>query len=394
MTRYQMAAVLYNIVVDKGLEAPAAASLAIADWDQVPEQYQAAVKSAYALELLSGVDDQGTFAGDQSLTRAQAAVVYGKLKDALTASGILMEEVLKQAEQDAKQNDVLTTVFTRYPGRLGTAYTIDQGGTPHGGMSSLYFVSLDGTKWNVGDLLPEGYLYGSFWSLNPTSVQFDETGERLSFVTRVQEQVADPDAAGGFRTGQDWGDTRIVVNVGTGEVESMEPVTPFDLTEWKVIGEPDNPLTPAPELRMTVKNDRQNGAGRPYILENGFPCSGMFLIADQEGITVAHPIALFSDADFLSSAYGKAVKALEGLSVPMDGDTAERREQVSWYMQVERNGQPVDGTFFAHYIDLDYKDLEQISAGQYTCMRFQFDQPLGLNDGDTLTIRLGPVQGE
>ena len=230
MTRYQMAVVLYRLAERRELPLPDAVELAavrarIGDWDQIPEQYQQAVAACFALGLLSGVDGAGTFAGDQTLIRAQAAAVFSKADKAIEAKDGPMERVLEKAERDAKKANFLATEFTRYPGRLGTAYSVSQGGVPHGGNSFLRYVALDGTELDIRSLLPEGYVYGSYWSLDPADIQLDETGKELSFVTRVREQIVDPAAAGGFREGEDWGDTRIVVDVVSGTVVSMEPLS-------------------------------------------------------------------------------------------------------------------------------------------------------------------------
>lgn len=385
MTRYQMAQMLYNIAVDKGLEAPAAGSAAIADLGQVPEQYKEAVKSAYSLKLLSGIDEKGTFAGDKPLARAQAAVVFAKLDQALEAKDGPMERTLDKAERNARQYSFLSTTFTRCPGKLGTAYSVSQGGTPHGSSGYLRYVSLDGTEQDIRALLPEGYIYGSIWSFPATDIQFDETGEKLSFVTPVQEYPEDSTSPSGYRYGRNWGDTRIVVNVVTGKMESMEPLTPFDLTEWKVVSEPGSPLSnPTPGLSVEIKNNTgESVTTRPYVYSCGYPYAGMFTVADQNSVSIAHLSTLISGPEFLASDYGKAFSALRGLSV---GDA---REQVGRYLQVEHNGRPVAGTFDADYAGLDFKDLWFVQEGDYAVMRFNFDRPVELKEGDTLTVRLG-----
>lgn len=220
MTRYQMAQMLYNIAIDKEIKLNDASSPhTIADLDQIPEEYQEAVNAVYGLKLLSGVDEQGTFAGNQTLTRAQAAVVFVKLDQAMEAKDGPMERALDKAERAVKRYSFLYTEFTRYPGRLGTAYYVSQGGTPHGTNSYLNYVARDGTVLDIRALLPEGYVYGSIWSFPAKMIRFDETGEKLSFVVRVYELEGDT-----MNVRKDWGDTQIVVNVAAGEMESMEPL--------------------------------------------------------------------------------------------------------------------------------------------------------------------------
>lgn len=91
ITRYNMAAVLFNIADESGMLRPTSngfmsadgsrrwsystAHLYIGDWASVPKEYQEAVLACYAMGLLSGNDAQGSFGGSSSMTRAEAAVV-------------------------------------------------------------------------------------------------------------------------------------------------------------------------------------------------------------------------------------------------------------------------------------------------------------------------------
>lgn len=80
-TRYQMAVILYNTMTDLGWEALSRADreavlLTVGDADGIPEEYAVAVANVYSLGLITGMDAAGTFAGDSSMTRAQAATVY------------------------------------------------------------------------------------------------------------------------------------------------------------------------------------------------------------------------------------------------------------------------------------------------------------------------------
>lgn len=94
MTRYEMAAMLWNIVTGMGEregvtlpETEPAETVAprIGDWSSIPEKYQTAVASAVSLGLLRGVDGKGSFAGENSLTRAEMAVIYSRLADLAAA---------------------------------------------------------------------------------------------------------------------------------------------------------------------------------------------------------------------------------------------------------------------------------------------------------------------
>lgn len=86
LDRYTMAMMLFNLNSQQqwGTTTQAqmkAAAAKIADWNKIPEKYQEAVACAYARGFLSGVDQAGNFAGEQTMTRAQSAVVLCKLAD-------------------------------------------------------------------------------------------------------------------------------------------------------------------------------------------------------------------------------------------------------------------------------------------------------------------------
>ena len=86
--RYQMAVIMANIMEDKGADMPTAAELKaaqakIGDWASIPAQYQNAVATVFHLGIISGTDSKGTFNGNGSMKRSHAAVVYGRLADAI-----------------------------------------------------------------------------------------------------------------------------------------------------------------------------------------------------------------------------------------------------------------------------------------------------------------------
>ena len=56
-----------------------AAQAAIGDFDSIPEDYESAVVAMYALGYLSGVNANGDFGGESTMTRAQSCVVMSKL---------------------------------------------------------------------------------------------------------------------------------------------------------------------------------------------------------------------------------------------------------------------------------------------------------------------------
>ena len=88
ITRYDMAAIMTNIMSAK--EFPGRPDVTkieetynkIADFKSIPNSYQVSVASVFAMGLIAGTDSKGTFSGASYMNRAQAAVVYGRMKDA------------------------------------------------------------------------------------------------------------------------------------------------------------------------------------------------------------------------------------------------------------------------------------------------------------------------
>ena len=84
MTRYDMAQAMNNTAAAEKMTLPTdeqreAAQAAIGDFDSIPEDYESAVVAMYALGYLSGVNANGDFGGESTMTRAQSCVVMSKL---------------------------------------------------------------------------------------------------------------------------------------------------------------------------------------------------------------------------------------------------------------------------------------------------------------------------
>ena len=93
ITRYDMAAIMTNIMSAKEFPGrPDATKIEetfnkIADFKSIPNYYQVSVASVFAMGLIAGTDSKGTFSGASYMNRAQAAVVYGRMKDAFINAG-------------------------------------------------------------------------------------------------------------------------------------------------------------------------------------------------------------------------------------------------------------------------------------------------------------------
>jgi len=79
LPRHDLAMLLYNVASDQNWELSAAKSGDIPDFASIPEKKRDAVLHCYGSGLLAGVDEFHTFAPQQSMTRAQAAVVMSRL---------------------------------------------------------------------------------------------------------------------------------------------------------------------------------------------------------------------------------------------------------------------------------------------------------------------------
>ena len=92
VTREIMAQMMYNVMIDKGIVLPNAEELAgtisnIPDNSSVDDAFQTAVATCYYWDLLSGTDPGGSFSPKGLINRAQAAVIYVRLKKAVNVLG-------------------------------------------------------------------------------------------------------------------------------------------------------------------------------------------------------------------------------------------------------------------------------------------------------------------
>ena len=92
-SRYQMATIIYNILVDKGVNMPSqteltAAQSKIGDWDRISEErYRTPIATVVAMGIITGKDANGNFVGADSVTRAEAATIYCRVADVISTNG-------------------------------------------------------------------------------------------------------------------------------------------------------------------------------------------------------------------------------------------------------------------------------------------------------------------
>ena len=80
LSRYDMAQIVYNIILEEDAlrETISLSTGEITDWNGIPEGYHSAVFTCWGLGILKGQSD-GRFAGEDTLNRAQAAVIWSRL---------------------------------------------------------------------------------------------------------------------------------------------------------------------------------------------------------------------------------------------------------------------------------------------------------------------------
>ncbi len=88
ISRYDMAQVMANIMLRKGFPAASAqkteAQAKITDYNSIPAQYQDAVKSVFALGIITGFSD-GSFGGDRVMNRGQGCVAVYRMTQYISA---------------------------------------------------------------------------------------------------------------------------------------------------------------------------------------------------------------------------------------------------------------------------------------------------------------------
>ena len=258
------------------------------------------------------------------------------------------------------------------PAATGTLYTAHYEGLPHGPSTLMRFVKIDGEVLDVAGLLPPGR-WGPYRYLNPRGAAIDEFGERLTFITPIDESLAD----GSTRY---WGDTLCTVDLRGGKVLSLQPLAEA-LTDWSCALRADDTAEPGESLLVTVRRD---GAAVETVCAE-YPGPGTAVSIDAARLSIVHEAALFGREDFWEGAYGQTLTALFALGLPdpskgTDGGTATsaQREAAGRYLRVTLNGEPLEG------------DLRWGRGNNHFDLICVFDAPAVLRDGDELTVSLSP----
>ena len=82
ISRYKVAAIISAVMINimgEDIAVPDEVSARIGDFDEIPEEYAAAVKTVYSAGVIGGCDEKGSYKGDLELTRAQAATIVMRM---------------------------------------------------------------------------------------------------------------------------------------------------------------------------------------------------------------------------------------------------------------------------------------------------------------------------
>lgn len=116
INRYDMARMMYNVLVDQGATLPTSSELktaqnAIGDWLAIPANYKNAVAACYAMGVLNGQND-GTFGGNNLMNRAQGCVVVYRLTEKIETGSTGVETPTKPSETETPTEPAETGTLT------------------------------------------------------------------------------------------------------------------------------------------------------------------------------------------------------------------------------------------------------------------------------------------
>ncbi|MEA4934062.1 MAG: hypothetical protein VB071_10885, partial [Lawsonibacter sp.] len=328
---------------------------------------------------VAGVEKKSFNIGGQTLIFLSDLTVYGDLSwngekrlAELTLAQDPVELALDRKEAELKEAG-LSYSFDRYPGPLGTLAVYGQDGTSHGTSCQMLYVDQSGKQTDLVELLPT-YGFGSAFYLAPKDIQFDEPGDRLTFVTPIMEET-DP-ATGGY---QDWGDTLCTFNTLTGKMESMQPLS-APLKQWFCNLGPDDADGFGQQLEVSFTRSGFTVIGQV----TDYPGENIYVSTGTNSVCIEHLAASMWDEEYQKTSYSKAYAALQALSLPRVSqenfspvNSAEQRAQAARYFRVTLNGTPISG------------NLWWGQGNNHVDLNFSFDEPIHLKEGDTLVVSVG-----
>ena len=249
LTRYDMAQIIYNAQKLQGWPEPNSNYIliymaAIPDWAQIPAKYQTAVVMCYAGGFLTGMDDKGTFKGNEAMTRGQAAVVLCAMLDAAkeqSAPTYNNRPGKLVNGKDATEENVTSALrelqrefYEYYIWDTQRSYTSAKLGTATGGQAFAYMLS----DKVFGTLASEKVT--KFSQLKPGDLVYFNSSDQYGVVTSVSGDKFDYVYCNGFGS---------VSWKGSGNIDNLGS---RDAVYTRYEGEPDDVLANGDEA--TEKN--------------------------------------------------------------------------------------------------------------------------------------------
>lgn len=199
ISRYDMAQLMTNIMAANGFSASSNdknnAIAKITDYNHIPSQYRDAVTNVYALGIIGGYSD-GSFAGDATMNRGQAAVVIYRMTLKMNSSG---ENPTPDPEAPAPKPTTVA-VTQEAPDKYGLiAWTIADNGYPTGRLNNGKPI----TQENVLELLAEAkkiWPDGLSWNYTgkDTNIYNSGKGETIAYKAILAHRTNPAQACGGF----------------------------------------------------------------------------------------------------------------------------------------------------------------------------------------------------
>lgn len=381
LTRYDLAQIIYNAQKLQGWPEPNANFIyiymaAIPDWSQIPTKYQTAVVMAYAGGFLTGMDDKGTFKGDEVMTRGQAAVVLCAMLDAAkeqssptytNRAGKLVngEDATEENVKDALQ-DLRSEFYEYYIWDTQRSYTSAKLGTGVGGQGFAFMISD-----KVFGALPSEEVT-KFSQLKPGDLVFFDADDQYAVVTSVNGNRFDYLYCNGFGS---------VSWKGSGNIDDLGS---RDAVYTRYEGEPDDVLANGEDaternvLRLLddLMDEYEDGDEWDKRYESDVLGSGR----GDEGFAYMISDEIFGDLD---------VEELDSVYDMRPGDIVYRDDADTYLIVLDVDTS--DDTFTYLYLDQDYvicwNDWDWLDMDRYDTVytRYPADADDDDDDDDVLS---------
>lgn len=186
INRYDMAQIMYNTLNIKGLPMPddtviQAAKAKVADLDDVPMQYQDAVVTMYAMECLTGMDNEGNFLGNNEMQRDQACVVLSRLLKKLAGSNVLADSANTEPGIDIIPEQEDATL------RVGDCIVFSFPGITDGN----YKMNIKSSDTSIVEVIDDSYIMALRPGVATVTVNLEQGGSKGSVDCKITVVDAD-----------------------------------------------------------------------------------------------------------------------------------------------------------------------------------------------------------